>query len=146
VCLYDINSEQLEGAKESIHKQLQSLEGEGLLREGQTAKSLLPSVSFSSNLEEAVQGACYVQVHATLKWNKKNNFSVCQELLYLYVIQECVPENKELKRKVFSSLDSVVGDEGVVLASSTSCIMPSLFTDGLKHKQQCIVAHPVRGH
>ena len=57
-----------------------------------------------------------------------------------------------MKKKVFSSLDSViddvgdVGNGGVVLASSTSCIMPSLFTEGLKHKQQCIVAHPVRGY
>ena len=64
MCLYDISSEQLEGAKESIYKQLQSLEGEGLLRGGQTAESLLPAVSFSSNLKEAVQGAGYVQVCA----------------------------------------------------------------------------------
>ncbi len=60
---------------------------------------------------------------------------------YTYV-QECVPESVELKKSVFGQLDALV-EVGVVLASSTSCIVPSLFTADLKHRSQCIVAHPV---
>ncbi len=60
----------------------------------------------------------------------------------LFTLQECVPENVDLKRKVFEQLDALA-DDRVILASSTSCIMPSLFTADLKHKTQCIVAHPV---
>ena len=55
-----------------------------------------------------------------------------------------MPENVDLKRKVFEQLDSLA-DSAVILASSTSCLMPSLFTADLRHKSQCIVAHPVSG-
>lgn len=62
MCLYDVNAEQLEGAKLAIQQQLEGLEGDGLLREGQTASQLSNSVSFSSDLQEAVNGADYIQV------------------------------------------------------------------------------------
>ena len=63
VCLYDISSEQLQGARDSIVQQMQSLEGEGLLRSGQTTESLIPSVTFSNNLTEAVKDVGYIQVY-----------------------------------------------------------------------------------
>lgn len=56
--------------------------------------------------------------------------------------QECIPENLEMKVEMFKKIDDLVNDEAVI-ASSTSCILPSKFTDGLSHKTQCIVAHPV---
>ena len=62
VCLYDISDEQLQGAKVAIQRQLEELEGQGLLREGQTAAQLLRRVNFSSDLKDAVDGAEYVQV------------------------------------------------------------------------------------
>ena len=62
MCLYDIKDEQLEGAKTAIQSQLEELEGQGLLREGQTAVQLLKRVAFSSDLKDAVDGADYIQV------------------------------------------------------------------------------------
>ena len=60
--LYDIMAEQLEGAVLAIGQQLESLEREGLLKEGQTGAELLKKVTTSSNLQETVEGAEYVQV------------------------------------------------------------------------------------
>ena len=60
--LFDISDEQLQGALPSIRQQLTNMEKEGLLREGQLAAELAERVTLSSNLQEAMAGAVYVQV------------------------------------------------------------------------------------
>ena len=62
VTLFDVVADQLQNALVAIEKQLKMLEGDGLLREGQTASELMKSVSVSSDLKEAMEGTDYVQV------------------------------------------------------------------------------------
>ena len=62
VTLFDVVADQLQNALVAIEKQLKMLEGDGLLREGQTASELMRSVSVSSDLKEAMEGTDYVQV------------------------------------------------------------------------------------
>ena len=57
-------------------------------------------------------------------------------------VQENAPEKLSLKRQLFTELDAAVADDAVI-ASSTSALLPSAFTDHLEGKARCIVAHPV---
>src|SRR5208283_3307639 len=57
-------------------------------------------------------------------------------------IQENTPEDVETKRRVFAELDRLADPEAV-LASSTSAILPSLFSQGLKGRGRCLVVHPM---
>ncbi|XP_032694123.1 lambda-crystallin homolog isoform X2 [Lontra canadensis] len=97
-------------------KEMKFLEQSGSLKGSLGAEEQLSLISGCLNIQEAVEGAMH--------------------------IQECVPENLELKKKIFAQLDQIVDDK-VVLSSSTSCLMPSKVFAGLVHVKQCIVAHPV---
>ncbi len=57
-------------------------------------------------------------------------------------VQENGPERVEVKRETFARLDALCGPD-VVLASSTSGIPASAFTEGLAGRARCLVAHPV---
>jgi 3-hydroxyacyl-CoA dehydrogenase len=57
-------------------------------------------------------------------------------------VQENLPERVELKREVFQVLDALA-PEAAVLASSTSAIPASEFTEALAGRGRCLVAHPV---
>ncbi len=57
-------------------------------------------------------------------------------------VQENLPERVELKREVFALLDRHARADAV-LASSTSAIPASRFTEGLAGRARCLVAHPV---
>jgi 3-hydroxyacyl-CoA dehydrogenase len=86
-------------------------------RDGGDASSadLRARVTSAATLEAAVAGAVYVQ--------------------------ESVVEDMAVKREVFAALDRVAPD-GAVLASSTSALPASAFTDHLKTRERCLVAHP----
>ena len=57
-------------------------------------------------------------------------------------VQENGPELLDAKRALFSELDAVA-KPGVVLASSTSAIVASQFTENLEGRARCLVGHPV---
>lgn len=57
-------------------------------------------------------------------------------------VQENGPEVAETKRALFARMDAIAAPE-VVLASSTSGIPASAFTEDLKGAGRCLVAHPV---
>lgn len=56
-------------------------------------------------------------------------------------VQECAPEDIDLKRKLFAELD-VLAPKTAVLASSSSAITASEFAGELSGAHRCLVAHP----
>ena len=91
------------------------LETEGLL-DGQTADQLVARMKPAPDLAAALAGAAHVQ--------------------------ENTPEDVAVKQKVYAALDASAAPE-TVLASSTSAILPSKFTETLKGRGRCLVMHPI---
>ncbi|XP_066438268.1 lambda-crystallin homolog [Eleutherodactylus coqui] len=116
VRLYDIVKEQVTAALEDIRKQMVELKKSGMLRGSLSAEEQISLISGFNDLKLALEGAIFVQ--------------------------ECVPENLELKLKIFADLDSYINDSAII-SSSTSCLSPRKMFNGLKHVKNCIVAHPV---
>ena len=57
-------------------------------------------------------------------------------------VQESTPETIEAKREIFAEIDRLAAPEAI-LASSTSSIVASRFTEKLDGRHRCLVAHPV---
>jgi 3-hydroxyacyl-CoA dehydrogenase len=57
-------------------------------------------------------------------------------------VQENTPEDLETKKRVFAELDRLAAPDAV-LASSTSALLPSRFTEHLAGRARCLVAHPI---
>jgi len=57
-------------------------------------------------------------------------------------VQESTFEDVAVKRQVFSELEKYAPPDAV-LASSTSAILPSAFTQHLDSRERCVVAHPI---
>ncbi len=57
-------------------------------------------------------------------------------------VQENAPERIEIKRSLYAELDRLAAPDAV-LASSTSALLASAFTEGLRGRGRCLVAHPI---
>jgi L-gulonate 3-dehydrogenase len=114
VRLADASKPQAEQALGIIRTGLDDLNGAGLLTEPPDV--ILARIGVASGLEEAVAEADYVQ--------------------------ENLPEQLDLKRAVFAELDHLAPAHAV-LASSTSAIPGSDFTESLAGRGRCLVVHPV---
>ena len=73
-----------------------------------------------------------VTVHATLE----------EAVAGAALVQENGPETVEAKRELFAALDRAA-PAGCILASSSSAIVASKFTEGLAGRHRCLIAHPV---
>jgi 3-hydroxyacyl-CoA dehydrogenase len=68
--------------------------------------------------------------------------TLAEALAGVSFVQENGPENVEIKRAIYSELDALAPPDAI-LASSTSAIVASKFTESLKGRHRCLVAHPV---
>jgi 3-hydroxyacyl-CoA dehydrogenase len=100
-------------AVELIAGQARLLEQQELLAD---AEGLVGRVRVCNELAQALQGVSYVQ--------------------------ENLPEKPDLKREIFRRMDALASAD-TVLASSTSSIPASVFTEDLPGRGRCLVAHPV---
>ena len=115
VALWDQDKEAPGKALAYIERLLPDLEASDLLN-GATAAKVAARVAVTTSLEAALEGVVHVQ--------------------------ENTPEDVEVKRAVFARLDAAAPAEAV-LASSTSAILPSAFTEHLKGRARCLVVHPI---
>lgn len=113
VRLHDADPDALEAADARIAEALQDLRRFGLIEDPDAVRA---RVATRPELDAALDGAGYVQ--------------------------ECGPETVEAKRELFARLDAAAAP-ATILASSSSGIVASRFTDHLAHPERCLVAHPV---
>jgi 3-hydroxyacyl-CoA dehydrogenase len=113
VRITDPNSETLEKAPSLVREGLEELARHGLVASPENASAHVVAVS---SLAEAVTGAD--------------------------LVQENGPEIAETKWLIFKELDRLAPPD-CILASSTSAIVASHFTEGLSGRARCLVAHPV---
>ena len=95
---------------------------------------LLPDLEANDLLNGSAAGKVAARIHVapTLK-------SALEGVVH---VQENTPEDVDVKRAVFAQLDAAAPPDAV-LASSTSAILPSAFTEGLKGRARCLVVHPI---
>jgi len=78
--------------------------------------AILSRVKIAASLEDALAGADYVQ--------------------------ESAPERLKVKKELYKRLDALAGPN-TILASSTSGLPASSFTEGLNRAHRCLVVHPI---
>lgn len=113
VKLWDGNPEAVPTAIKLIGTQVADLKAAGLI---DAPTGLLARISGANTLEDVLNNADYVQ--------------------------ENLPERVEMKKEIFARMDAIAAPH-CVLASSTSSIPASAFTEDLPGRSRCLIAHPV---
>ena len=113
VRLYDSDPRQLTHARDYIAASLADQERAGLCS---NARDAAARIAYVEAIDDAVVDADWLHEH--------------------------LPERVDLKREIFARLDKIASD-AAILASSTSAIPASQFTEDLRGRARCLVAHPV---
>ncbi len=113
VRLWDIDAQARDRAVQLIGRQAHALQAQQLVDD---VDALVARVTVCTELAQALQGVAYVQ--------------------------ENLPERVDLKQKIFRQMDALA-DANTILASSSSGIPASAFTETLPGRRRCLVAHPV---
>ena len=115
VKIYDKKRKITEHAKLGIEDKIKELGSFGLVNQHLIAEMML-NLTLENGLEDALRGSCYVQ--------------------------ECGPEDLEIKSKLTAAIDEYT-DEGVPIGSSTSGIPASSYAAEAKGRNRCLVVHPI---
>jgi 3-hydroxyacyl-CoA dehydrogenase len=113
VRLTDPHAPTLAAAPGLIRQELHALAAHGLADDPDGAAA---RIQVAENLEEALRDVDFVQENG--------------------------PETVEAKRAIFADLDRLT-PKGATIASSSSAIVASLFTENLAGRARCLIAHPV---
>ena len=113
VRLYDAHAQTLAAAPDRIAQSLQDLAAHGLVEDATAAAE---RITVAGSLEEAVAD--------------------------VDLVQESGPERVSDKIAIYKQLDQATRAD-TILASSSSAIVASRFTEDLEGRQRCLIAHPV---
>ena len=113
VVMQDTDEACLDKLADTVMQEAEILYRHGLLADPQSVREKL---TITSDLNSALTGADF--------------------------IQENGPERNEIKRSLFEALDQLAPSE-IPIASSTSAIIASQFTENLSGRHRCFVGHPV---
>jgi L-gulonate 3-dehydrogenase len=113
VNLQDTDGQRLDASRAAIGARLTELAAYGLVDE--PADAILARIQSLPDLDAALAGAAYVQ--------------------------ECIPEDLDLKRGLFAELDRLAAPDAI-LASSSSFLPASAFAGELAGRARCLVVHP----
>jgi 3-hydroxyacyl-CoA dehydrogenase len=115
VAVYDAAPAAVAAALAFARGALADLAAQGLAG-AEPAETVLARLKPTTDLEEALAGADYVQ--------------------------ESAPERVEIKRELYKRLDTLAAPN-TILASSTSGLPASSFTEPLARRSRCLVVHPI---
>jgi 3-hydroxyacyl-CoA dehydrogenase len=115
VVLQDLSEAVLEKSQSRVRSNLEFLEAKGLLEPGE-AKTALKRIKISKSIGEAVDDADYVQ--------------------------ESVPDDYDLKKRVFREIDSAAPAHAILASSSSGLLMTEIQKVAAR-PGRCVLVHPV---